>query len=84
MLYFIEKNIPLPDEIEKRGRKPVYPIEEMEIGDSFFVPFANNKARERTRANINAACSMRGAAKKFRSMTRIENGVSGVRCWRVE
>lgn len=84
MQYRIEKDIALPDAVAQRGRKPIYPITEMEVGDSFFVPVVNSRHYDKVRASIHSSASLRGAGKKFRCVTRNENGVSGVRCWRVE
>jgi len=38
--YKIDRGIPLPQN-RKRGRKASYPFADLEIGDSFLVPFAN-------------------------------------------
>lgn len=34
MKYKIEKNVPVPDNIGRRGQPPKYPFGDMEVGDS--------------------------------------------------
>ena len=34
----IEKGIKLPENLKLKGTKPQYPFEDLEIGDSFFIP----------------------------------------------
>ena len=36
----IEKNIPIPDVHRGRGRQPIYPFAQMDVGDSFAAPVA--------------------------------------------
>lgn len=73
-MFDVEMSVPMPKP------KNTYPFSSMKAGDSFFVPDGG----------VNAICS---AAKQwgrrnatntmFRCRTRTENGVKGVRCWRV-
>ena len=67
----IEKNIEIPP--DPRGKKRIYPIEQMEIGDSFVVPTAT----QRRGAEI--------AAKRYgvKVTTRKLKGDDGKFVWRV-
>lgn len=73
----IDKGVPIPPHVRGQGA-PKYPWREMEIGDSFFVS-------DRHRRSISAAASSarqhRGHQFATRSVT--ENGVDGIRVWRV-
>lgn len=72
MAIAIQKNIPAPP----INRVSVYPFREMEVGDSFFVtgvPIAGIHG-----------CARRHRPKRFACRTVCENGVRGVRVWRVE
>lgn len=72
MQIVIEKNIPAPAITRTR----TYPFREMEIGDSFFVTATPV-------VNIHG-CARRHRPKKFICRTVTENGVRGIRVWRVE
>lgn len=67
----IDKGIPAPD----RSRAK-YPLAAMELGDSFFVP-------GKTAALVGASFA-RHAPKKFAARGVTENGVKGVRVWRIK
>ena len=71
----LDKNVPLPS---KRAQAQVYPFDKMEIGDSFFVDLetgrtVRNRASLMTRSDFRLTC---------RTVT--ENGIRGVRVWRIE
>ena len=70
----IDSNIPIPARTG-RGRNPLYPFREMEVGESFFA------AGKRTQ--IVLKCAHRHRPKLFSCRTVVENGVKGVRAWRV-
>lgn len=67
----IEKGIPMPVRHTKK-----YPLEAMEIGDSFFV----ERATSQSMGGIFAL----HRPKKFSVRKRVENNVSGIRVWRVK
>jgi hypothetical protein len=70
----IEKGIPIPP---KKGGKIFFPFDEMEVGDSFFVPVKEKNMR---RLVNNKASKYAGkSGKKF--TTRTVEG--GIRCWRI-
>jgi len=75
----IDKNVPLPPLQKPRqakGREPIYPWRAMGVGDSFFTTTKNVANRISDMGNrLNM---------KFATETRLENGESGIRVWRVE
>lgn len=74
----IDKGIPVPP---KRGECP-YPFEEMEVGDSIFVATTKGK-----KANpLTSYCDWWGKKLKitFTVRTVEEDGVKGVRAWRIK
>lgn len=72
----IDKNIPYPakTQVGKGGRK--YPFNEMEVGDSFFVPLVGGESI----AKIRAAASGYGNYNKKQFTTLTVDG--GCRVWR--
>lgn len=77
-MYKIEKNIPI--EVPKTSD---YPFSEMEIGDSFLVPYGN-ETQTKLQTKISSCCSYYRSKhdhlKKF--VTRITK--DGVRVWRTK
>ena len=69
----IDDNIPIP---EKRTHK--YPFGNMKVGQSFFAP---NIGRDYPLSSLG---NKRFHPKKFRQSTVTENGVTGLRVWRIE
>ena len=65
----IDKNVPMPS----AGK---YPFGDMDVGDSFFVA-------GKTAAQMGGTMHFR-KPKKFTTRTVTENGVKGIRIWRVE
>lgn len=75
----IDKNIPLP----KKKNRRVYPIDKMEINDSFFVSVPNKNEIEKRRQNIYIAIwrfCKKNTEKKFTTAS-VEGGV---RVWRLK
>lgn len=73
----IEKNVPIPDAM-RFGKPRKYPFAEMDVGDSFFAPNVGISAMA---GSITYASKRHG--KKFATRFLTENGVKGVRVWRV-
>lgn len=73
----IDKGIPIPR--RKRGgrgpRRPIYPWDSMEIGDSFL-------AEGLTQIHMTAVCAY--AARKFGARFTTRKVEGGVRIWRIE
>jgi hypothetical protein len=71
-MIIIDKDIPFP------GRKRHYPFIEMEVGDSFFT--------KKSRSTIAAIARYWGKRLncKFSTADVVENGVEGIRVWRIK
>ena len=67
----INKGLPTP-----RGRRSKYPFREMDIGDSFFAPGSSVIGIH--------GCARRHRPMRFTCRTVVENGVGGIRVWRIE
>lgn len=52
----IEKNIPVPDSAKANGRPKIYPLDKMEVGDSFL---ADGKCAD------NSLCKAMNAARRY-------------------
>jgi hypothetical protein len=66
----ITKGLPTP-----RGRKSKYPFRDMEVGDSFFAPGSSVIGIH--------GCARRHRPMKFTCRSVVENGVAGIRVWRI-
>jgi len=80
MSFTIEQDVPTP-----AGRSK-YPFQEMEVGDSFFVPLEDETLAKRRAQSVRAQAGRFGKINgvKFSIRTLDEDGQVGVRCWRVE
>jgi phenylalanyl-tRNA synthetase beta subunit len=85
-MYKIEKGIPSP----LTTGKTKYPITKMEIGDSFFIECEDSEKQAKT---VGSVCTIIRQYKKlhpdenigfFVTKKVVENGVKGVRVWKVE
>lgn len=75
MIFKIEKSIPIPEARGRRAKK--YPFEQMEVGDSFFVPLEEGKSPSAIHASIATAKHRLG----INLTTAREEG--GIRVWRI-
>jgi len=74
-MFEIEKGIPIP------RRK--YPLDELEIGDSFFIPFNEEKPiNVRARLSPTMARIKNATGKVFVSKKATKDGKEGLRVWR--
>lgn len=73
-MYKIEKHVPAPEDL---GGMKKYPFDDMEIGDSFFVP--NGKVR-----NIKQQVQYYQNKTEKRKRFAVREVEGGVRVWRVE
>lgn len=79
----IEKNVPIPEKTvnKKRGRKNIFPFEDMKINDSFFVLSDNPEYRSITLSNAARNWAKRnGYKRKF----KVDTEKNGCRIWRVK
>lgn len=85
-MYKIDVNIPLPT---TRGRPAEFsfPFANMQVGDSFFVPAGAEgleKIRSRLSSSIVRFRARVARTAKFSTRVVVEDGVNGVRVWRVQ
>lgn len=71
----IDKGVPMP---ETRGKPNTYPIRELEVGDSFFAP---GKIRTGMTGTMRLIRLETGRTFTTRSVT--EDGIAGIRVWRL-
>lgn len=76
----IEHGIPLPPKRSRRLRGGMYPLEDMEVDDSFKVPANGRDARHIQISVMVAAKKLK--AKKMRFTTRAKGNT--VRVWRIK
>lgn len=82
MEFKIEKGVEIPTDNPGRGRNSRrYPFHDMAVGDSFFVPCDAREVRSVQSAGRNHT---RRHGHAFITRRRTEDGVEGVRFWRVE
>lgn len=79
-IFGIERRAPEVIEINRglpppRGRRSKYPFREMEIGDSFFAPGSSVIGIH--------GCARRHRPMKFTCRSLVENGIAGIRVWRI-
>lgn len=74
----IDDSIPLPDARRGGGRKAKYPLQLMTVGQSFFAPGVTSA---KMCGSVSFATRKTGAI--FATRTVTEDGVCGVRVWRV-
>lgn len=72
----IDHGIPVPRPGSGKGRIVKYPLAELEVGDSFFIP------EGKSGYVLGSARSHR--PKTFTTRKVTENDVVGIRCWRVK
>lgn len=79
----IDHNVPIPATSSPED----YPFADMQPGDSFFAP-AECTGYDKLRVYVNAAATRyrkaSGQSIKLRSARVTENGVAGLRVWRVQ
>lgn len=76
MSFTIDKSIPIPADASKPGSRSKYPLDKMEPGDSFFVPFESEKQVKHIKS------SMAARAKKLGYKIVSAADDTGVRIWR--
>ena len=84
----IEKGIPIPPKgNNQNGRPTKYPLDEMDVGDSFYChPNVNTKKAALSLRWSIAVCGRRlkGAGKAFTSRMLIVEERFLIRCWRIK
>jgi hypothetical protein len=81
-MYQIDTHIPIPEDVT-RGRRAVYPFLTMSVGDSFLVPFGDDK-HSAVVSRVHSAVSQFARRDKNSSRKLIARAEAlGVRVWRV-
>lgn len=88
--FTIDSGIDIPDDFRVSQRK--YPFEEMEVGDSFFLPpeYEDDSPKRlsgrvaQARQAYQKRCAKQGMEKRFTQRQYTQDGIFGVRVWRVE
>ncbi len=75
----IDKHIPVPPDATKRK----YPFRDMQPGDSAFFPGENLRHKQH-RAYMSARNYVKSKGWKIAVRSVVEDGVKGIRIWRVE
>lgn len=84
MTIAIEKNIPLPG--KRAGAGNAYPFDDMEVGDSFSVPFSGEswgKWGDKSVSRVSAACAAYSKKHNRKFVTRTFKHEGIIRCWRI-
>lgn len=80
----IEKHIPIPP----KNSLNHYPFDDMEIGDSFFVPCLHGESESTCRKRLQGAFQRwrksRNSTLGHTTRQVIQDGVSGIRLWIIE
>lgn len=79
----IEKNQPMPETFDGASSRGIYPFDEMEVGDSFFVPCKKENEFKSAVQSVHYANSKERKKESGKIFKRSQIG-SGVRIWRVE
>ena len=76
-MFSVDRNVAIPSRVGKTSK---YPLSQMMVGDSFFVPAKDTKPTTVTSGCANIAKKI-NIKLSFRTVT--EGGVPGIRVWRV-
>jgi hypothetical protein len=76
-LFAIEKDIAIPESTRPSARSSKYPLREMEVGDSFFIP---NVSTEDELKKARGAIASAAKTAKCKTTTRPMDG--GLRVWK--
>jgi len=79
-LYVVRNGRFVPTAIRMPGRRPKYPLHELEVGESFFIPFTSEKVKTLSFLSHRA----KKLQIKIKQKVLTEQGQRGVRVWRVE
>ena len=83
----IDKDIPVPVGSDRRSGEQKYPLNALEIGNSFFIPLEKGDDLKRMANRLSQArqtYQKRHEGVRFTQRMWEEDGVIGVRIWRVE
>jgi hypothetical protein len=78
MAYKIDKSVPYPSKFPKRNYTKDYPLDKMNIGDSFLVPFTKSRPHPKKICVPYTRARLMGMEISCRTETK------GVRIWRIK
>jgi len=78
MTFKVEKGVPLPSRGPYRRKESPYPLDGMEVGDSFLVPCKEGEKTATVRARIRHYCRRNSTDSKYAIRVLPE----GIRVWR--
>lgn len=80
-MFIIEKGIPVP--ASTSGRPTIYPLGNMDDGDSFFIPLPEGKKHRDLQSSV-ARAAKAHEGKKFATRKDVspDGGTDGIRVWR--
>ena len=81
-MFEIEKGIPIHNN-GRHGPPGMYPFEEMEVGDSFFVPAGEIELRQMLK-RVRVACCRGKLISGHKFCSHSVPAENGIRVWRVE
>jgi hypothetical protein len=81
-MYKIDTHIPIPEDVT-RGRRAVYPLSDMNVGDSILVPFGD-EPQKKVSSRVHSAVAQfhrrdTNSSRKF----ALRSEALGVRVWRI-
>jgi hypothetical protein len=82
IMFVIEKNIPVPENV-RTGRRSTYPLSDMQVGDSFLVPFDLDDHKKVTQRVHSAASQFRRRVTDSQRQFVVREETTGVRVWRI-
>ena len=83
MAFVIEKDIAIPESTRPSARSSKYPLREMEVGDSFFIPnVVTEDELKKARGAIASAAKTAKCKTTTRPMADEKTGVLGLRVWK--
>lgn len=83
-MYEIKKDIPVPN--GRSGPKLAkFPLEEMEVGDAFVIPYVSRTIRGRVKASPETGFNVKAANEQFKpKVFKKSRGANGVTIHRIE
>ena len=82
-MFTIEKDIPVPS--TGAGRPTIYPLGDMLVGDSFFIPLPEGKALRDLQGSVSRAAKAHDGKRFTTRKVASEDGKpTGIRVWRTD
>jgi hypothetical protein len=81
----IESSVPLPPKVYNRPTK--YPTAQLQPGQSYFIPFRAARSEHSLRCSVYKSIfrvKQKEPKRQYTMRKRIEDGIPGVRVWRIK